>query len=146
MTRTTTAKRRAKLPDTYFDLVKRHPLRSIRTEAELDAAQAVIDDLLRRELDDGGMAYLDALSDLVILYEREHHPVPPLAPHELLAHLLADRSMSQADLVRATGIAKATVSDLVTGKRPFTVDQMHRVAGVFGLPARVFFPRADGSF
>jgi HTH-type transcriptional regulator/antitoxin HigA len=143
MTRTTD-KRRAKLPDTYFELVKRHPLRSIRTEAELDAAQAVIDDLLRRELDDGGTAYLDALSDLVILYEREHHPVPPLPPHELLAHLLADRAMSQADLVRATGIAKATISDLVSGKRAFTVDQMHRVAGVFGVAARVFLPR-EGS-
>jgi HTH-type transcriptional regulator / antitoxin HigA len=143
VTQTKTGKRRAKLPDSYFELVKRHPLRSIRTEADLDAAQAVIDDLLRRELDAGELAYLDALSDLVLLYERDHHPIPPLPPHDLLAQVLADRAMSQADLARATGLAKATVSDLVSGKRAFTVDQMHRVAGVFGLPARVFLPRAD---
>jgi HTH-type transcriptional regulator / antitoxin HigA len=138
----TTGKRRAKLPDTYFELVKRHPLRSIRTEAELDAAQAVIDDLLRRDLDAGRVAYLDALSDLIMLYERDHHPIPPLAPHELLAQVLADRAMSQADLVRATGLAKATVSDLVTGKRAFTVTRMHRVGGVLGLPAPMFLTRA----
>ena len=128
----------ANLTDTYFHLVKRHPLRSIQNEAELDAAQAVIYDLLRQELDDGGMAYLDALSDLVILYEQDHHVVPPLPPHELLTHLLEELGLSQADLVRRTGIAKATVSDLVTGKRPFTVEHMHRVADLFKLPAAVF--------
>jgi antitoxin component HigA of HigAB toxin-antitoxin module len=47
-------------------------------------------------------------------------------------------------LVRRTGIAKATVSDLVSRKRAFTVGQMHRVAGVFGLPARVFLSKAAG--
>ena len=132
-----------KLPDTYFELVKRHPLRSIQTGADLDAAQAVIDGLLRHDLDAGGQAYLDALSDLVTVYERDRHPVPPLAPHELLAYLLADRGMSQADLVRQAGIAKATVSDLVSGKRAFTVEQMRRVADVFRVPATVFMPPAD---
>lgn len=130
------------LPDTYFELVQRHPLRSIQSEAELDAAQAVVDDLLRRELDAGGMAYLDALSDLIILYEQDHHPIDPVPPHQLLAYLLEENGMSQADLVRKTGIAKATVSDLVSGKRPFTVDHMRRIAAVFGLPATVFLAEA----
>ena len=130
------------MPDTYFELVKRHPLTSIRTEAELDAAQSVLDDLLRQDLDGGGTAYLDALSDLVIVYEREHYAIAPLPPHELLIHMLEERSMSQADLVRATGLAKATVSDLVTGKRSFTVNQMHTVANVFGLPGTVFMAKA----
>ena len=142
MTGTKAKGRAAKLPDTYFEWVRRHPLRSIQTDTDLDAAQAVLDELLRTDLDAGGLAYLDALSDLVLLYERERHPVPPLAPHELLAYLLDERGMSQADLVRRTGIAKATVSDLASGKRAFTVDQMHRVAGVFKVPATVFLPKA----
>jgi HTH-type transcriptional regulator/antitoxin HigA len=136
--RTKTAGPPASLPDTYFELVKQHPLRSIGSEIELDAAQALLDTLVQQELDEGGLAYLEALSDLVIVYEQEHHAIASLPPHDLLAHLLAERGMSQADLVRATDIAKATVSDLVTGKRPFTVEQMHAVARVFGLPAAVF--------
>jgi HTH-type transcriptional regulator / antitoxin HigA len=88
VTRATTGGRSTRRADTYLELVKRHPLRSIRTKADLDASQAVIDELLRRELDQGELTYLDALSDLVILYEREHHRVPPLTPHELLAYLL----------------------------------------------------------
>jgi HTH-type transcriptional regulator/antitoxin HigA len=115
-------RRNAPMHDTYFALVKQHPLTSIRSESELDAAQSVLDDLLRQDLDDGGLAYLDALS-------------------ELLVHMLDERGMSQADVVRATGLAKATVSDLVTGKRAFTVDQMQIVAKMFGLPGTVFMPR-----
>ncbi len=136
-----TPRRSTAIPDTYFALVKRHPLRSIRNELELDAAQAAVDALLREDLDDGGLIYLDALSDLVIVYEQDHHAVTPLPPHELLAHMLEERNMSQADLARQTGLAKATVSDLATGKRRFTVQQMHTVASVFGLPGAVFMPK-----
>lgn len=138
MIKTKTRSRSPKLSDTYFELVKRHPLRSIGNQAELDGAQAVIDDLLRQQLDDGAKAYLDALSDLVILYEQDHHAIAPLPPNELLAHLLAERGLAQADLVRRTGIAKATVSELASGKRPFTVTHMRRIAAMFGLPATVF--------
>ena len=65
------------IPDTYLALVKRHPLTSIRSEKDFAEAQAVADDLLREELDDGKQAYLDTLSDLMIIYEQEHHAVAP---------------------------------------------------------------------
>jgi antitoxin component HigA of HigAB toxin-antitoxin module len=141
MSRTKSEVRAGAIPDSYLALVKRHPLTSIRSENDLDAAQAVVDELLREELDDGKQAYLDALSDLVIVYEQEHHAVAPLPPHELLAQMLQERRMSQAELARTTGLAKATVSDLATGKRPFTIKQMHAVASIFGLPGTVFLPK-----
>jgi transcriptional regulator with XRE-family HTH domain len=65
-----------------------------------------------------------------------------LPARQLLVQRLQERGLSQADLVRATGIAKATVSDLVGGKRPFAGDPMHAVAEVFGLPGHVFLPPA----
>ncbi len=71
-------------PDRYLALVKRHPLISIRSKKDFDEAQAVVDGLLREELDNGKQAYLDVLSDLMIVYEQEHHAVAPLAPNELL--------------------------------------------------------------
>lgn len=128
--------------DSYLKLIKQHPLVSIRSEAELDKAQAVVDQLLTLDLDEGGVAYLEAISDLILLYEQEHHAIAALPPHALLGQMLEERSMSQADLVRATGLAKATVSDLVTGKRAFTVEQMHLVAKVFSLPGVVFMGSA----
>jgi antitoxin component HigA of HigAB toxin-antitoxin module len=102
----------------------------------------LLDAVLRQDLDGGGLAYVDALSDLVIVYELEHHAIPSLPPHELLDQMLDEWGMSEAALVRATGLAKATVGDLVRGNHAFTVDQMHVVAKVFGLPGAVFLPRA----
>ncbi len=128
--------------DEYLRLVRRHPLISIRTESQRRTAQKLIDELLPTDLDAGADKYLDALSDLLMIYEKQHHPVPPLAPDRLLVNLLEDRGMTQADLVRTTGLAKATVSDLASGKRAFTVPQMHTVAKVFGIPAQLFFPSA----
>ncbi len=137
----TTGRRGANaLPDTYFKLVRRHPLTSIRTEAELDAAQTVLDALLRQHLDDGGSTYLDALSDLVIVYERDHHAVAPLPPHDLLAHMLAERAMSLTVAFAMPVARTRSACELVSGKRRFTVDQMHAVAQVFGLPGNVFMP------
>jgi antitoxin component HigA of HigAB toxin-antitoxin module len=131
--------------DTYFELVKRHPLASIRKEQDLDAAQAIVDGLLREDLDEGGLTYLNALSDLIVVYEQQHHMIVSLPPHQLLVQMLEDRKMSQAELARATGLAKATVSDLATGERRFTVQQMHAVAKVFGLPGSLFMANSSGS-
>ena len=52
--------------------------------------------------------------------------------------------MSQADLVRKTGIAKATVSDLVSGRRTPTVEQMGTIAKLFHLNPAVFLPSVGG--
>jgi len=122
--------------DSYLKLIKQHPLVSIRSEAELDKAQAVVDEMLTYDLDEGELAYLETLSDLILLYEQEHHAIPALPPHALLKQMLEERSMSQADLVRATG------SDLVTGKRAFTLEQMHLVGKVFSLPGVEFMGTA----
>ena len=129
----------------YWTLIQKRPLLSIRTEAELDAAQTLVDQLLTQELDAGGQAYLETLSDLILVDKQDHHPIKPMPPNELLEQLLTERKMTQADLVRQTRIAKATISDLATGKRAFTVEQMQVIAQVFHLPAAVFFPKATSA-
>ena len=125
----------------YWKLIQIWPLLSIRSESELNAAQSLVDQLLTQYLDQGGQAYLETLSDLILVYEQDHHPIEPLPPDELLAQLLTERQMTQADLVRQTGIAKATISDLAAGKRAFTVEQMQLISQIFHLPAAVFFPK-----
>ena len=57
MNKTGTAQPQQTLPETYFEWVRRHPLKSIQTDAELDSAQAFMDELLRKDLDAGGLAY-----------------------------------------------------------------------------------------
>ena len=66
---------------TYLKLVKAFPLRSVRTDTDLAAAQTV--------LDAGGREYLDALTDLVEWYEAEAHPIPDSPASDVLELLLA---------------------------------------------------------
>lgn len=124
----------------YITLVKRFPLVPIRDEQHLDRAQAVLERLLARKLSRAEEEYLDVLSSLVESYEQSHHPIPDVLPHELLAFLLESNGMSQAELVSATGIAKATVSDLVSGKRKPTAQHMVTLARHFNISPTAFLP------
>lgn len=125
--------------DTYFELVKEFPLAAIRTERDLDEAQKVIDSLLcKAHLDPGEEEYLEALSDLVELYEEKHHPIPPASDNELLRHLIDAKGVTQADVARATGIARSTISEILAGKRPFSKTQMAKFAEYFKVDRSVF--------
>jgi HTH-type transcriptional regulator/antitoxin HigA len=124
----------------YITLVKRFPLVPIRDERHLDRAQEVIERLLARRLSRAEEEYLDVLSSLVESYEQTHHPIPDVPPHNLLAYLLESNGMSQAELAAATGIAKATVSDLVSGKRKPTADHVVLLGRHFAISPTAFLP------
>jgi HTH-type transcriptional regulator/antitoxin HigA len=94
---------------------------SIRSEAQLTAAQGVLDRLLARGcVDAGEEMYLDALSDLVATYEDEHDPFHPASDADLLRHFMEAKGVSQSDLSRDTGIPKSSLSEVLAGKKPFS--------------------------
>ena len=89
----------------YFQLVRRFPLRPIRSERELDEATRVIDELIADERrSPGADDYLDVLSDLVEKYESEHHRIPDASPVEVLQFLVLDLE----DSSRPTGTAEGS--------------------------------------
>src|SRR5271169_6329118 len=112
---------KAKERDAYLELVQAFPLASIKSEEHLEAAQAVMDQLLAKgELDDGEEMYLDALSDLVGAYEDEHHAIAPASDADMLRHLMEAKGVTQAQISRETGIAKSTISEVLAGKKAFS--------------------------
>ena len=122
----------------YMELVRRFPLRPVRSEADLERAAAMIHSLLGRKLDSGEREYLDALSDLSRLYEEEHHPIEDLAPPEMLAYLLEDRGVSQRSLATAVEIPVSTISEILSGKRSFTVSHVRKLASYFKVSPSIF--------
>lgn len=74
-----------KVHDSYLNLIKQFPLTVITSEEELDASQAVVDELLTSigEFDPGQLQYLDVLSELIIIYEDVHYPIEPLSDEEM---------------------------------------------------------------
>src|SRR5437016_4424471 len=124
--------------DSYMELVRRFPLRPVRSEADLDRTTAMIHSLLGRKLDSGEREYLDALSDLSRLYEEEHHLIADLEPREMLAFLIEDRGVSQRSLAAAVEIPVSTISEVLSGKRGFTLNHVQKLAGYFKVSADVF--------
>lgn len=118
--------------DSYLELVQVFPLTSIRSDEHLEAAQAVIDELLAKgALDDGEQLYLDGLSDLVADYEDEHHPIAPASDADMLRHLMDAKGVTQAQLHRQTGIAKSTISEMLAGRKAFTRQIIRKLADYF---------------
>jgi HTH-type transcriptional regulator/antitoxin HigA len=131
--------RDAATTDMYFALVKSFPLRPLRSEAELDAAIAVIDGLIDRDrLDPGEEDYLDVLGDLVKKYETEHHPMEPLSDADMLRHLIESRETTQLKLARATGVAVSTISEILSGKRRLNRNHIEAFSGHFRVSPAVF--------
>jgi HTH-type transcriptional regulator/antitoxin HigA len=137
---TKAASRGRKPPPTYFRLVRAFPLTHIRDGAHLAEAQAVIDRLLRRDLDEGEEAYLDVLTDLVEAYESANVPIPDAPEGDVLRELMAANRLSQPALARAVGIAQSTVSAVLNGRRSLTRAQVEALSRRFGVSPAVFFP------
>lgn len=118
--------------DSYLELILAFPLSSIRSDEHLEAAQEVMDRLLaKEELDDGEETYLDALSDLVGVYEDEHHAMEPASDADMLRHLLEAKRVTQAQLSQEAGIAKSTISEVLAGKKPFSRQMIGKLADFF---------------
>ena len=134
----TKARRNRKVADSYFDLVVELPLTSIKSQDQLDDAQAMIDRLVTKgTLDDGEELYLDALSDLVAAYEDVHCPIPLASDADMLRHLMDAKDVTQVEVHRQTGIPKSTISEVLAGKKPFSKGMIRTLADFFKVDTSV---------
>jgi HTH-type transcriptional regulator / antitoxin HigA len=125
--------------DRYLELVRRFPLRPIRTELELDRAITMIDTLLdqdRRDLDEED--YLDVLSDLVEKYEDEHDPLPPVSGAAMVRFLIESHATNQAKVATASEIAESTLSEILAGKRELNRKHIEALSRHFHVSPAVF--------
>jgi HTH-type transcriptional regulator/antitoxin HigA len=125
--------------DRYLDLVRRFPLRPLRTDADLDAAVEVIDSLLDRDdLAPAEQDYLDVLGDLVEAYEEATIPIRPVDDAGLLKLLIEARGVAQAQVAKEVGIAESTVSEVLAGKRKLNRSQIGKLARYFRVSPAAF--------
>ena len=128
-----------KTEDRYLDLVRRFPLRPIRSDAEHDEAIAITDTLLDRpRLTAPEQDYLDVLSDLVEAYEEEAVPMRPVGDAELLRFLIEQRGVTQATVAAGAGIAESTISEVLAGKRKLNRSQIAKLARFFHIEPGTF--------
>jgi HTH-type transcriptional regulator/antitoxin HigA len=131
---------RQTLPDTYFDLVKEFPLTRIKDDNHLDAAQEMIDRLLKEDVDKGAQEYLDVLTDLVETYEEQHVEIPDASEANVLRELMRANGLSQTRLAKTVGISQSTISAVLNGARSLTRDQVIELSQYFHVPPAAFLP------
>jgi HTH-type transcriptional regulator / antitoxin HigA len=125
--------------DVYLQLVRRVPLRPIRSDDELDRAIEMVDELIdhdKRGADERD--YLDVLSDLIERYETDAHLISAAPDAEVLAHLIGAKGVSQADVAREVGVAESTISEVLAGKRKLNRTHIGRLAQYFNVGPTAF--------
>ena len=128
-----------KTEDRYLDLIRRFPLRPLRTDADLDAAVAIVDELIDRQvLTSAEQDYLDVLSDLVEAYESDNIAMSPVGDAELLRFLIEQKGVTQAGAAAGAGIAESTISEVLAGKRKLNRRQIAKLACYFHVEPGAF--------
>ena len=129
----------------YMVLIRRFPLRPLRTAAELDEASGVVDALSDRDnLSPAESDYLDVLGDLVERYEDEHVEMPHVGDGTMLRSLMEEKGVRQADVARGTGISKTVLSLVLNGKRELTREHIRVLSTYFGVNPSSFLGVVQG--
>jgi HTH-type transcriptional regulator/antitoxin HigA len=119
------------------------PIRALRTEADYQAALARIEALLHAELNTPDGEELDVLTDLVELYEARHVPMGYPSPSAALRFRMEQGGLSPRDLVPFIG-SRAKVSEILSGKRPLTMQMARALHANLGIPADVLLQQPGG--
>ena len=126
------------VPDSYLALVRRFPLKSIRSEAELPEAQRLLDELLQREINEGEEFYIDALTDLIETFETKQYSFVNMPAPEMIQALLDMNGLTSGELADDIGIDPARLATILAGSRELTRDQMIRLGKRFHFDPGIF--------
>jgi HTH-type transcriptional regulator/antitoxin HigA len=82
---------------------------------------------------------IEILSQLVKLWEKEHHAFDPvIAPYEILRELMLLKQTPQTEIATLLGTAQSNVSAILSGKRKLNSAQAEILAAHFGVDPSKF--------
>jgi HTH-type transcriptional regulator/antitoxin HigA len=119
-------------------------LRPIRTDTDYDRMVSLMNAILATVGEDEDhplSGFLELVSDLVSLYERERFPVPPADPAQALRFLMEARGLKQEDLSGV--VAQGNLSAILAGKRRISAKLARGLGQFFGINPALFIADAD---
>jgi HTH-type transcriptional regulator/antitoxin HigA len=127
--------------DSYLELVKRFPLRSIKSRSEHQAAIKVLSKLAIRGVDDdGSLQYIETLAQLIDDYEKGAGlklDLSGFTPLRSLKHLMEVHDLTVTSLGKIVG-SQGTLSDVLAGRRELSKSMIRKLADHFGVSPAVF--------
>jgi len=127
-------------PRKYARLANRVVVRAIETEEEYDHMVAAVEHLMGKgedRLSPEESALLETMAILVQAYDDRHHPLPSVAPSEMLAYLMETSGRTAKDLLPVLG-TRGRVSEVLSGKRSISKEQAKKLASVFKVAVDLF--------
>jgi HTH-type transcriptional regulator/antitoxin HigA len=135
---------RIAVADDYLELVKRLPLRTIRSKAEFELAGKLLDELVGKEdLTTGQQDYLDGLVRFVRDYEAAtfRDKLRKLTPIQVLKHLMQENRMNTSDLGAVLG-SRGLASEVLNGKRALSKTLIGKLVRRFRVDPGLFLELA----
>jgi HTH-type transcriptional regulator/antitoxin HigA len=111
-------------------------IKPIRTEEDYQAALEEIERLMDAQPDTPEGDRLDVLATLVEAWEEKHCPIEEPDPIEAIQHRMEALGMSRKDLETMIG-GRNRVSEVLSRKRPLTINMIRRLSEGMHLPADV---------
>jgi len=128
----------------YQELLLDFTPRPISSDAQYRRVMKQIDGLMkRRNLARAEEDLLELLSTLVVQYETKVHSAPNVSPGEMLAHLIEARGVTRAQVARETGIAQATITNVINGNRGISTANVTTLASYFHVSPTAFIEGAE---
>jgi HTH-type transcriptional regulator/antitoxin HigA len=127
-------------PKKYARLANRIVVKAIETEEEYDHMVAAVEQLIDKGedcLSPEESALLETIAILVQAYDDRHHPLPPVAPNEMLVYLMETSGRTAKDLLPVFG-TRGRVSEVVSGKRAISKEQAKKLASTFKVSVDLF--------
>ena len=118
-------------------------LKPIHTKADYATAQARAAELVLAAPAKNSAAgdELDILATLIATYDRENFPLGPADPIAAIRFAMDQRDLEAKDLVPYLG-TRSRVSEVLSGKRGLSIEQMSRLHHGLGIPLECLMPTA----
>jgi HTH-type transcriptional regulator/antitoxin HigA len=112
--------------------------RVIKNDADYESAVAVAEEIVARDPEAGTVDadQLDLLSVLIEDYEKKQFKFSVPDPISAIKFRMEEQGLRQADLVPLLG-SRSRVSEVLSGKRPLTVQMIRALTAGLGIPAEV---------
>jgi HTH-type transcriptional regulator/antitoxin HigA len=118
-------------------------IRAIRSDADFKAALERIDALMDAEAQTPEGDELDVLTDLVELYEEKNVAMGYPTPLGAIRFRMEQGQLSPRDLIPFIG-SRSKVSEVLSGKRPLTLQMARALHSNLGIPADVLLQQPGG--
>ncbi len=111
-------------------------IRPIRNDDDLRAAIKEIERLWGASVGSADGDKLDVLATLVDAYERDHFPVQPSTPLEMLRYAVGDMGRTQTELADVVG-SRSLASQLLGGRRRISLDAAQKISAAWDIPIQL---------